>query len=314
MSDGTQEGASIGELFGRMVATLREAAGYRQAELARAMYGLSSTRLNQIERGTGHPPTLANAMALDAELNTGGLLAELWKHSNSRMFLTWSQPLMELEGSAVEIHTYLDQFIPGLLQTEGYARALLRSARTVRDEAHLEERLLTRLGRQERLDGPDAPYLWVVLNEAVIRRPIGGPDIMREQLARLLATEHNERISLQILPFSEGNFPRMGGALTLLTAPDKRKVAYTEGAEDGRLIEDPDEVGQYSAIHERQRAKALPLGMSMDMIREALEDLDRARIPGSAQALRLAKVQLQQRHRRKLRGGRRRLPRHRPRS
>ncbi|WP_331771454.1 helix-turn-helix transcriptional regulator (plasmid) [Embleya sp. NBC_00888] len=304
MSNGAQEGASIGELFGRVVARLREAAGYRQAELAHAMYGMSSTRLNQIERGTGHPPTLANAMALDAELNTGGILAELWKHGNSRMFLAWSQPLIDLESTAVEMHMYLDQFVPGLLQTKDYARAVLQTGRTLQDEAHLEELVLSRLGRQERLNGPNRPYLWLVIDETVIRRPIGGPDIMRQQLARLLATEHNQRISVQVLPFSEGEYPRMGGLLALLTTPDKRKVAYTEGAEVGRLIEDPGEVRQYALTYERQRARALPVGMSMNMIREAMEGLGRAHFPSSAQALRLAKVQSQQFRGRRVRGSR----------
>lgn len=304
MSDGAQEGASVGELFGRVVATLRKAAGYGQAELGRATYGLSATRLNQIERGTGHPPTLANAMALDAELGTGGVLAELWKHGNSRMFLAWSKPLVDLESTAVEIHMYVDQLVPGLLQTEGYARALLRTGRTLRDEVHLEERVLNRLGRQEMLNGPDAPYLWVVLNEGVIRRAIGGPDIMRQQLARLLATEHTKRISVQVLPFVEGEYPRIGGSLTLLTTSDKRKVAYTEGAEIGRLIEDPDEVRQYALIHERQRARALPVRMSMDMIREAMNSLTRTHSPNSARALRLAKVRSQQRGRQSVRESR----------
>ncbi|MET7304176.1 helix-turn-helix transcriptional regulator [Embleya sp. NPDC005575] len=312
MNDEAQDEASVVELFGRMVATLREAAGYRQAELGRTMYGLSTTRLNQIERGTGHPPTLANAIALDATLNTGGLLAELWKHVTSRTFPAWSQPFMDLEGSAREMRMYLVQVVPGLLQTEDYARAVLRMGRSLRDEVHLEERVRGRLGRQERLNGPDAPFLWVVLDEAVIRRPIGGPDTMRHQLAHLLATEHNDRISVQILPFSEAEHEGMGGSLTVLTTRDKREVAYTEGADVGRLIEDPGEVGQYAVTYDRQRARALPVGMSMDMIREAMEDLDRARFPSSAQALRLAKVQSQQLGRRSVRGSRTR-PRPRPR-
>ncbi|MFE3205239.1 Scr1 family TA system antitoxin-like transcriptional regulator [Embleya sp. NPDC059237] len=310
MSDEAQDEAPVVEVFGRMVATLREAAGYRQAELARATYGLSPARLNQIERGTGHPPTLANAIALDATLNSDDLLTKLWKHVTSRIFPAWSQPFMDFESRAVEIRKYLVQFVPGLLQTEDYARAVLRLGRALRDEAQLEERVLGRLGRQERLTGPDAPHLWVVLDEAVIRRPVGGPDSMRQQLARLLATEHHDRINVQILPFGEGEHPGMGGSLTLLTMPDKRKVAYTEGADVGRMIEDPTEVGQCTITYDLQRARALPVGMSMNMIREAMEGLDRARFPSSARTLRLAKVQSQQFRGRRLRGSRHRhLPR-----
>ncbi|MGW9213829.1 helix-turn-helix domain-containing protein [Embleya sp. NPDC055664] len=310
MSDEAQEDAPVVEVFGRMVATLREAAGYRQAELARATYGLSATRLNQIERGTGHPPTMANAIALDTALKTGGLLTKLWKHLTTRVFAAWSQPFMDFESTAVEIRKYLVQFVPGLLQTENYARALLRGGRTLRDDAHLEERVFGRLGRQERLSGPEAPHLWVVLDEGVIRRPVGGPNTMRQQLARLLETENDSRISVQILPFDEGEHAGMGGSLTLLTMPEGRKVAYIEGAGVGRMIEDPIEVEQFAVTYDRQRARALPVGMSMDMIREAMEGLDHARFPRSARALRLAKVQSQRPGRGRLRGSRHRhLPR-----
>ncbi|MFE5333493.1 helix-turn-helix domain-containing protein [Embleya sp. NPDC056575] len=293
MNDGALEGASLGELFGRVVATLREAAGYRQAELARATYGLSSPRLNQIERGTGHPPTLANAMALDAALNTGGVLAALWKHSNHRVFLEWSQPLVDLENTSVEIHAFNDRFVPGLLQTEDYARTVLGWGRTTRNNDHLEQRVLHRLARQERLNGPDAPYLWVVLDEAVVRRRMGNPDTTRDQLARLLATARTEHITVQILPFNGGEHLHAGDSLTLLTTNDQRRYAYTEGATRGHLISDPDLVRQYTVIHERQRARALPVGMSMAMIREAMDDLDRPRTRNSAKALRLAKARSQ---------------------
>ncbi|WP_406284742.1 helix-turn-helix domain-containing protein [Embleya sp. NBC_00896] len=313
MDDEAQDAMPLADLFGRMVTVLREAAGYRQAELGRAMHGLGGTRLNQIERGTRHPPTLANAMELDATLKAGGLLTDLWSHVSRRTFPAWSQPFIELEGAAREMRMYVVQVIPGLLQTEDYARAVLRKGRSLRDEAHLEERVIGRLGRQERLNSPDAPYLWVVLDEAVIRRRVGGPDVMRQQLARLLATEHDPHISVQILPFSEGEHEGMGGSLTVLTTGDKREVAYTEGADVGRLIEDPDEVTQYAVTYDRQRARALPTGMSMDMIREVMEGLDSgARIPSSAQALRMAKVQLQQRRRGSVRRSRRRLPGPRP--
>jgi hypothetical protein len=136
---------------------------------------------------------------------------------------------------------------------------------------------------------------------------------MRAQPARLLATENDPHISVQVLPFSGGEHEGMGGSLTVLSTDDDREVAYTEGADVGRLIEDPDEVRQYAVTYDRQRALALPVDMSMDMIREAMEGRDRARVPSSAQALRLAKVQPQQRGRGSVRGSRApRRPRPRP--
>lgn len=167
---------------------------------------------------------------------------------------------------------------------------------------------------EERLGAPDRPELWAILDEAVLRRPVGGQVVMREQLARLLGTTAEPHITVQVLPFDQGEHDVMGGSLTVLTMPDGSEVAYTEGAHYGQLIEDPDEVRSFTLAYDRLRAAALPPLMPLDMIRSVMEDNHRgANVPSRSERRRLAQEQLQQSGGRQLRGGGRRVPDRRPR-
>jgi hypothetical protein len=126
---------------------------------------------------------------------------------------------MAQSAQAVSIRQYAAHVVPGLLQTEGYARAVLSVGRSLRSEEHLEERVAARLGRQERLRSPDCPELWVVLDEAVLRRPVGDRAVLREQLDRLLEAAAEPHVTVQVLPFDQGGHEAMGGSLTILTRP-----------------------------------------------------------------------------------------------
>jgi transcriptional regulator with XRE-family HTH domain len=284
-----------------------------QAELGERTH-VVSTRITQIERASGAKPTLELARALDVVLGADNLLVELWPYVYREAFPDWSRKFMEYAERAVAVREYAAHVVPGLLQTEDYARAVLRVGRTLGNEEQLKERVTLRMGRQKRLATPDRPELWVVLDEAVLRRPVGGQTVMREQLGRLLATAREAHITLQVLPFDQGEHDVMGGSLTLLTMPDGSELAYTEGAHYGQLIEDPDEVGRFALTYDRLRAAALPPLMSLDMIRSVREDNHRgAKVPSRSERRRLAQEQLQQSGRRQLRGGGRRIPGRRPR-
>ncbi|MFI8090871.1 helix-turn-helix domain-containing protein [Streptomyces sp. NPDC086080] len=300
-------------LFGARVRRLRTAAGLTQAELG-ARTHVVGTRITQIERASGAKPTLELARALDAALGADDLLVELWPYVYREAFPDWSRKFMEYSERAVAIREYAAHVVPGLLQTEGYARALLKVGRTLGSEEQLEERVGVRMGRQKRLVMPGRPELWVVLDEAVLRRPVGGQPVMHEQLERLLETGADPCIAVQVLPFDQGEHEVMGGSLTVLTLPDGSEVAYTEGAHYGQLIEDPGEVRRFSLTYDRLRAAALPPLMSLDMIRSVREDNHRgANVPSRSERRRVAQEQLQQSGGRQLRGGGRRIPRRRPR-
>ncbi|MGW7403304.1 helix-turn-helix domain-containing protein [Streptomyces sp. NPDC054833] len=300
-------------LFGARVRRLRMAAGLTQAELGDRVH-VVSTRITQIERASGAKPTLELARALDAALGADNLLVELWPYVYREAFPDWSRRFMEYSERAVAIREYAAHVVPGLLQTEDYATALLRVGRTLGSKEQLEERVALRMERQERFNRSDRPELWVVLDEAVLRRPVGGQAVMSEQLARLLGTTSEPHITVQVLPFDQGEHDVMGGSLTLLTMPDGSEITYTEGAHYGQLIEDSDEVRSFALTYDRLRAVALPPLMSLDMIRSVMEDNHRgAKVPSRSERRRVAQEQLQQSGGRQLRGGGRRVPGRRPR-
>ncbi|MDX3492490.1 Scr1 family TA system antitoxin-like transcriptional regulator [Streptomyces turgidiscabies] len=299
-------------LFGSRVRRLRTAAGLTQPELG-AMVHVVGTRITQIERASGAKPTFALARALDVALEADDLLTDLWPYVYREAFPNWSRKFMEYSARAVAIRQYAAHVVPGLLQTEDYARAVLSLDALLDGEEQLEERVTARMGRQERLSTPDRPDLWVILDEAVLRRPIGGGAVMRKQLARLLDAAAERHITVQVLPFDQGGHEAMGGSLTILTLPDGSEVAYTEGADYGQLIEEPADVSRYRVIYDRLRAAALPPLMSLDMVRSTLEGNYRgANLPSRAERRRLAQEQLQQPSRGRLRGGGRRVPGRRP--
>ncbi|MFI9566376.1 helix-turn-helix domain-containing protein [Streptomyces rishiriensis] len=299
-------------LFGARVRRLRTAAGLTQAELGDRTH-VVSTRITQIERASGAKPTLELARALDAVLDADDLLVQLWPYVYREAFPDWSRRFMEYSARAVAIRQYAAHVVPGLLQTEDYARAVLSLDALLDGEEQLEERVTARMGRQERLSSPGRPELWVILDEAVLRRPIGGDAVMRKQLARLLDAAAARHITVQVLPFAQGGHEAMGGSLTILTLPDGSEVAYTEGADYGQLIEETADVSRYKVIYDRLRAAALPPIMSLDMIRSTMEGNYRgANLPSRSERRRLAQEQLQQSSGGRLRGGGRRVPGRRP--
>ncbi|MFI6339432.1 Scr1 family TA system antitoxin-like transcriptional regulator [Streptomyces sp. NPDC050535] len=300
-------------LFGSRVRRLRTAAGLTQAELGAKTHVVAS-RITQIERCSGAKPTLELARVLDEVLGGDGLLVDLWPYVYREAFPDWSRAFMAHSERAVFIREYGAHLVPGLLQTEDYARAVLSVGLSLQGEDHLEERVSARLGRQERLTSSDRPALWVVLDEAVLRRPVGGWAVMRAQLARVLDAASDRHITVQVLPFEQGEHDVMGGSLTILELPDGSEVAYTEGAHYGQLVEEPAEVERFRLFYDRLRAAALPPLMSLDMIRSVMEGNHRdANTPSRTERRRLAQEQSQQSGGRQLRRGGNRNPRHRPR-
>lgn len=300
-------------LFGARVRRLRTAAGLTQAELG-ARTHVVSTRITQIERASGAKPTLELTRALDAALGADNLLVELWPYVYRETFPDWSRKFMTYAERALSIRQYAAHVVPGLLQTEAYARAVLKLDALLDGEDQLEERVTARMTRQARLNSPARPELCVILDESVLKRPIGGGAVMREQLQRLLDASEERHITVQVLPFDQGGHEAMGGSLTILTLPDRAEAAYTEGSDYGQLIEEPSKVARYKVIYDRLRAVALPPLMSLDMIRSAMEGNYRgANVPTRSERRRLAQEQLQQSGRGRLRGGGGRIPRRRPR-
>jgi transcriptional regulator with XRE-family HTH domain len=300
-------------LFGSRVRKLRTAAGLTQTDVG-ALTHVVGSRIAQIERATGAKPTLELTRALDRELVADDLLVDLWPYVYREAFPNWSQAFIAYSARAAVIRQYASHVVPGLLQTPEYARALLSVGHSLRDAEHLEERVAARLDRQVRLNGPDRPELWIILDEAVLRRPVGGSAVMRGQLEKLLRLAEEPGITVQVLPFDQGEHGALGGSLTVLVMPDGTEMAYTEGAHHGQLTEEPEEVERFVLTYDQLRAMALPPLMSLDLIRSVLEaDYRGSRIPSRSDRRRLAQQQLQQPGGRRLRTGGGRIPRRRPR-
>ncbi len=230
----------------------------------------------------------------------------MWPYVYREAFPDWSRAFMAYSERAVSIRQYAAHVVPGLLQTRDYARAVLSLDPLLSGEQQLEEHVLARLGRQERLCSPYRPELWVVLDEAVLQRPIGGHAVMRAQLSRLLEAATDPHTTVQVLPFDQGGHESMGGSMTMLTLPDGVEVSYKEGADFGQLVEESTDVKHYAATYDRLRAASLPPLMSLDMIRSVMEGNHRgASVPSRSERRRLAQEQLQQPGGRRLRRGER---------
>jgi hypothetical protein len=175
-----------------------------------------------------------------------------------------------LESEAAVIHTFESQFIPGLLQTEDYARAVIRAGQARPDPDTLERRVSARMARQEILARAEPPEIWAVLDEPVVSRPVGGPDVTREQLRHLieLSTRPNTTLTLQVLPLSVGAHPGMNGPFVILEfqGPKDPPMIYLETATDGLYLEEPSDIERYTLRFNHLVARALGPDESRDMI------------------------------------------------
>jgi Domain of unknown function (DUF5753) len=132
----------------------------------------------------------------------------------------WFQVYLGLEAEAASIHEYAAELVPGLLQTQDYYRAYMSAAPAAAQGEAIERRLAVRSARQERLTADDAPEVWAVLNEAVIRREVGGPDVMRRQLEHIAKLAERPNVSVQVLRFRSGAHAAMDGSFYVLSFPE----------------------------------------------------------------------------------------------
>ncbi|WP_261565166.1 helix-turn-helix domain-containing protein [Frankia gtarii] len=160
----------------------------------------------------------------------------------------WFQPYLGLEEAAVLIRTYELQFIPGLLQTKEYARAVVAGARQVDGADAVERRVQARISRQAILDRPDPPRVWAIIDEAALWRSVAGPAVMQGQLEHLIALNANPNITIQVIPFNVGPHPAEGGAFSILRfgEPDIADVVYLEHLTGAVYLDRPDDVTRYT--------------------------------------------------------------------
>ncbi|MFI9495584.1 Scr1 family TA system antitoxin-like transcriptional regulator [Streptomyces halstedii] len=293
---------SLTALYGSMLRKFRTKAGWTQRELGDRI-PIAHSRIAQFELGN-ETPVPDVAQALDRLLKADGDLLDLWQHVVRTPIPDWARRYVNLEPQASKIRKYQAQTVPGLLQTEGYARALLGGSRPSVGAA-LERLVTARLARQTILGAEGAPVLWAILDEAVLWRPLGTSGDMREQLEHLIAASDLNSVVLQVLELDQGEHPLLGGSTTVLSFFSQPDMAYVESAYSGELVEHPGTVAEFALALDHLQALALSPQASVDLIRSIIEEkYCDSRLPSRARRRRLAQVQLQQRAGRRLRRGR----------
>jgi transcriptional regulator with XRE-family HTH domain len=198
--------------------------------------------------------------------------AQGWWHDYSDILPGWFEAYVGLEEAAARIRSYEVQFVPGLLQTPDYARAVTLLGHPTAAADEIDRRVSLRMARQALLDSPRAPHLWVVLDEAILRRPVGRPDVMRAQLRHLLACAERPGVTLQIVPFDTGGHAAAGGPFSILrfAEPDLPDVVYLEQLTSAIYLDKRENVEHYAAVMDRLCVEALPDSYSADIIAAAL--------------------------------------------
>jgi transcriptional regulator with XRE-family HTH domain len=271
---GSEEVADLFRAIGRMIKAAREQAGMSQRELGQAV-GYSEEQISSIERGrrTPQPDFL---VAVDELLGCGGLLALLGEdveRAKARRRVRhpeWFRDYARLERDAVEINFYNNHDVPGLLQTERRTRALYEMRKPLLDEETIEQRVISRMVRQEILTSWPPPMITAVVEETVLRRPLGGREVHREQLEQLLKHGRLRNVELQVMPTDRSEHAGMGGAFVLLTPKGKAQLGYTEAQNSSRLISAPEEVRILAARYGSIRAQALTMRESLTLIENLL--------------------------------------------
>jgi transcriptional regulator with XRE-family HTH domain len=210
-------------------------------------------------------------LTLAREANTPG-----WWHSYGDVLSSWFQNYLDLEQAAALIRTYEIQFVPGLLQTDAYARAVIMLGHGSATAAEIDRRAELRMARKQMLENDDQPRLWAVLDEAVLRRPIGGRAVLREQIESLIQICERPSVRLQVIPFESGGHAAAGGAFTILRFPhqDMPDVVYLEHLTSGLYLDKREDVDHYAAAMGRLTIEAEPPARTPELLRAALLDLD----------------------------------------
>lgn len=266
---------------------LREAKGLKAGAVAR-QFGWSDARMTRLETGNGAVDVGTVRLLCDLYGTSRELRDELegyalttktkqdWWDTKPFKGLVprWFQAYLGLEAAAQRLRIYQSEFAPGLVQAPEYAKTILRLSEA--SDAAIEGHAEVRLKRQSILRRPEsAPRVTIILNEAVIRRPVGGPDVMRDQLRRINELAELPNIEVQILPFSVGAHPAMHGPFTVLSFPDETvgDLAYLENLVDAGVLSEPQAVVPFIETFDQLEQLAVDGTESMTLIRSAADAL-----------------------------------------
>ncbi|TDD07982.1 XRE family transcriptional regulator [Nonomuraea deserti] len=238
----------------------REDAGYSirasHAKISRLELGQVSFKQRDVADlltlyGVTDPAEREPLLALAKQANAPG-----WWHKYGDLLPSWFEVYIGLEGAASSIRTYENQFVPGLLQTPAYARAVIELAHEKAARSELDRRVALRMARQRRLDS--GLTLWAVIDEAVVRRTLGGPETMREQIVFLLDVTAERNVTVQIMPFDRGGHAAAGGPFSILRFPERElpDVVYMEQLTSALYLDKPADSDHYMEVMDRLSIQA----------------------------------------------------------
>jgi hypothetical protein len=279
-----QLGRHLRDLRNRALLTVRTAAAeleWSEAKIWRIETGLTGMRSLDVEavcRIYGAPPDITEAlMALAKETKARG-----WWHSYGDVIPEGFDVYLGLEEAAAQLAGYRSELVPGLLQTEDYARTLIRAYRPDVDDAEIDRRVQVRMARQVLLTRPTAaPTLHMALNEAVLRRPVGGQSIMVRQLERLRDSSELPTVSIRVVPFGVGlHHSSISGPFVILRFPlncngqeTEPPTVYIEGFTGALYLDKPHEIERYTTAFTNTWESALDEAASRELITQVAREL-----------------------------------------
>ncbi|MER0481997.1 helix-turn-helix transcriptional regulator [Streptomyces sp. Edi2] len=248
----------------------REEAGLTQEELGKPLF-VSGSFIGQLEAGTRRMQ-MEYAVKIDEVLGTDGYFTRNCEAATRSKYPDHFAEAAEAEAVATAIRQYAPQLIAGLLQTKAYASAVCRAYQPTAPDDVIDETVTARLERTRLLDHPTTPLLWVVLDEAVLRRNTGGPVVMAEALWHVVELIRKHRIIVQVLPFTAGAHASMNGALKLMNFEDAPTLAHLEVLNASKLEDDPATVARHELTYDLLGASALSPQDSLALIESVAED------------------------------------------
>jgi transcriptional regulator with XRE-family HTH domain len=260
------------QFFGAELRRARSGAGLSQDQLGQRL-GYSGALVGKVEVGE-RAPSQDFAQGCDQAFpEAGGLFARIYQLARrwDGGYPSWFAEWVESERRAASLRWWEPLLVPGLLQTADYARAILAADPETTDD-QLEELVAARLKRQEILDKPTPPALWVVLDEAVLHRLIGSRKIMYDQLLALADSSCRSNITVQVVPAEIGAHAGLLGAFIVASFDSSPSTVYMESPDQGQIAEVPSVVRRLSVTFDTLRADALPRGASRDLIGKVAEE------------------------------------------
>ncbi|WP_435253132.1 helix-turn-helix domain-containing protein [Streptomyces tendae] len=254
--------------FGAVLQALREHAGYSRAQFA-DLVSFSKHTVESVELGRRMPDVALVERSEEALGNTGALRRSAKHVTRGRGdvgLAAWFRQWARLEREAVSLSTYECRLVPGLLQSEGYARAVFDNAIPPLSDGQLEDQVRARLERQKLFrERPNAAFSFIV-EEYVFRRELGGPEVLKGLIGHVLELTAPRNVTLQIMPLSTEFHACLDGPVRLLESPKGQRMAYSEGQQNGRLIGDQKEVSLLCRRYDTLRSQALNPKDSRDLL------------------------------------------------